>query len=47
VEVLLDRHHLPGRYRLNWSADDCASGIYYCLVKNGETQKSIKLLLIK
>ncbi|HNR68289.1 MAG TPA: DUF3160 domain-containing protein [bacterium] len=47
VEVLLDRHHLPGRYRLNWSADDCASGIYYCLIKNGETQKSIKLLLIK
>lgn len=37
----------PGKYKLEWSAENFTSGIYFCKLVSGDAIKSIKMILLK
>jgi hypothetical protein len=52
VNTLVDDEQAPGAYRVRWSGRDLhgapvASGIYFCRLKAGTYNKSIKMVLMK
>jgi hypothetical protein len=52
VKTLVDEEQAPGAYRVSWSARDLcgtpvSSGLYFCRLKAGAFNKSIKMVLVR
>jgi len=47
VAVLLDEDQAAGRYRIVWSADQFASGVYFYRIEAGDFSKTAKMMLVK
>jgi hypothetical protein len=47
VVVLVDQDLGPGRYEVQWNAEDAASGVYYLKLTAGGYAQIRKLLLVK
>ena len=47
VTQLVDGWRIPGIYRVDWNADRYGSGIYFCRLKAGGEQRTIKMVLLK
>jgi hypothetical protein len=47
VKVLMDEKKEPGRYRLEWEARDCASGVYIYRMTAGSYTETKTMLLLK
>jgi hypothetical protein len=47
VETLIDKELEPGKYKLNFTATDLPSGVYFYILKTPKFTKTNKMLLIK
>jgi len=47
IDTLVDARLSPGRYKISWSAEGLASGVYFCRMRAGKFISTIKVLLIK
>lgn len=47
IETIIDQHQKSGYYHISWDASYQTSGIYYCVIKDGEFIKARKMMLIK
>ncbi|MEJ2722527.1 MAG: T9SS type A sorting domain-containing protein, partial [bacterium] len=47
VIVLVNEHQSAGRHQVEWQAQGCASGIYYCRLLSGQASLTQKLVLLK
>ncbi len=47
VAVLVDRELYPGEYESDFDGSSFASGVYFCVLSEGDTRKSIKIMLLK
>ena len=47
VETLVNGSMLPGSYRIQWHADQFASGMYFAKLVYGTKIKTQKILLLK
>ena len=47
VEELVNKLQMPGRYEVNWDADNLASGVYFYTIEAGNFRDTKKLVLIK
>jgi hypothetical protein len=47
IKELFNNIISPGKYNLEWSAENFSSGIYFCKMVSGSTIKSIKMMLVK
>ncbi len=47
VKTLVDKYQNPGKYEMNFSAKDLASGIYYCTLKHRFLSQTRKMLVLK
>ena len=47
MAVLVDAPQKAGRYKISWSADKCASGVYVCSLTAGSTTLNRRMLVIR
>jgi photosystem II stability/assembly factor-like uncharacterized protein len=47
VFVLLNEHLLPGKYQIDWKAENFTSGVYFYTLSTGNFKVTKKMLLIK
>ncbi len=47
VKTLRNKRMAPGIYSISWDAGIYASGVYFCVIKAGDFERSIKMLYIK
>ncbi|UCE67631.1 MAG: T9SS type A sorting domain-containing protein [Candidatus Zixiibacteriota bacterium] len=47
VKSLADDHHEPGEYSMVWDTSSLSSGVYFAVLRGEDTQKQIKMLLLK
>jgi hypothetical protein len=47
VATLVDRHLPAGRYRVNFNANDLASGLYIYTIQSGENRTARKMMLVR
>lgn len=47
VATLVDEDQLANFYSVSWNADGLASGVYFCTLKAGEFEKTIKMTFLK
>ena len=47
VETIYDGLHQAGQYSVIWDASDHPSGVYFARLKTTETEKNIKMVLLK
>ena len=47
VETLIDSDQNAGQYSIRWDARDLSSGIYFCRIKAGVCDQTIKMLLMR
>jgi hypothetical protein len=43
----MDAHQKTNLYTVTWDAGDLASGVYFCTIKAGNFQETIKMVLLK
>jgi photosystem II stability/assembly factor-like uncharacterized protein len=47
VSVLVDEQLQPGKYEIDWNAEDLTSGVYFYTLSTGNYKETKKMLLIK
>jgi len=47
IERLVDSHQPSGVHEIQWNAGSYPSGIYFCRLRSGAVQKSIKIMLVR
>jgi len=47
VETILNYYQPPGYHNVKWDASGFSSGLYFCRLSAAETERTIKLLLVK
>jgi hypothetical protein len=47
VATLVNEQKEAGYYEIQWNAKTCASGVYFYMIRAGEYNKTMKLLLVK
>lgn len=47
VAALVDANQTVGFYTVSWNAEGLASGVYFCTLKAGEFEKTIKMTFLK
>ena len=47
VSTLVSRIQTAGKYEINWNAKSLTSGIYFCKIRAGSSQQSLKMILLQ
>ncbi len=47
VETLMSGHQAAGTYSVRWNAGSAASGVYFCRLKVGAREETVKMLLVR
>ncbi|MBD3234750.1 MAG: T9SS type A sorting domain-containing protein, partial [candidate division Zixibacteria bacterium] len=47
VDILIDGYKEAGEHSIVWNAKDYPSGVYFCILKQGLSQATQKMVLVK
>jgi len=47
IETLINKEQSPGKYQIQWNAIDQSSGLYFCNIKAGKFEQTIKMMLVR
>ena len=46
-DLIDDKNHSPGHYKVKWNASESPGGIYFCRMKAGKFIETYKMILLK
>ena len=47
IDLIDDKNHSPGHYKVKWNASESPGGIYFCRMKAGKFIETHKMILLK
>ena len=47
IDLIPEKHQSTGKHKLTWDAIDLPAGLYYCMLRNGNSMQSLKMIKMK